>query len=84
MVKSGYTHKPGNTKGTSMKATNTKCHKCGSKEDLIQFRECGTWGRPLAVCQQCKHDDRDYRLASQAVNAHLANIIFGKPISAIV
>jgi len=46
----------GNTKegGKMSKAKKAiKCHHCGSKSHLTTRRECGTWGREIAVCAEC-------------------------------
>lgn len=62
------------------------CHKCKATDDLIEFMECGTWGRTLYVCQECKHTDKDYKFAMNTKATTILSAVLGyseKPLSVI-
>jgi hypothetical protein len=45
------------TKETTMKGnqkSKTACAHCGDKSAHLVGRDCGTWGRPVYLCAECK------------------------------
>ena len=54
----GMTSKATTTNGAGMKSKKTKCHKCGCSDNLTVKRDCGTWGREIATCNECKTNEK--------------------------
>ncbi len=53
-----------------------KCHHCGSKHDLTIWRECGTWGRKMATCGECKANGKmDAAASSTAYSKTLGRMV---------